>query len=130
MPGLPWLFAIAAALLATPSFSQQIERQNSSSPNQVTFRVKSNHPNKVQISYYSQMRRGHAWPGGGQAYALNDSAFHSHTLNCTPGEKICYGAWVTGSGSRYWGVGPNGKYGCTGCCTTCGSGTVSYTLNP
>src|SRR5262245_40564862 len=104
MSRLHWLVAIAAALLATPSFSQT-ERQNSSSPNQLTFRVKSMHANKVQISYYSQTRRNHAWPGGGQVYPLNDYNVHTHTLNCTPGEKICYGAWVTGSGTKYWGVG-------------------------
>ena len=100
------------------------------SPTQITFNMKSNHPNKVQVAFYSQTRRGYAWPGGNQAYGLNDYSVHTHTLNCTPGEKICYGAWVTGTGNKYWGVGPNGKHGCTGCCTTCGSGTVSYTLNP
>ncbi len=73
------------------------------SPNQVIFRVTSNHPNKVQISYYSQTRRGQSWPGGDQAYSLNDSLAHSHVLSCNAGEKICYGAWVTGQSSPYWG---------------------------
>lgn len=105
-------------------------KQSSASPTQVTFQIKSNYPNKVQVAYYSQTRRGHAWPGGGQAYGLNDYNAHTHTLNCTPGEKICYGAWVTGNSSKYWGAGPNGRYGCSNCCTTCGTGTFSRTLNP
>jgi len=130
MSRLHWLVAIAAALPATPSFSQQVERQDSNAPNQVTFRVKSNHASKVQIAYYSQTRRGHAWPGGSQVYALNDYNVHTHTLTCVPGEKICYGAWVTGSGTKHWGVGPNNRYGCSNCCTTCGSGGLSRTLNP
>jgi hypothetical protein len=125
-------FMVAATLLLpAPAMSQQIEKQNvGTSPNQVTFRIQSKHPNKVQVTYYSQTRRGHAWPGGSQAYSLNDYSVHNHTLNCTPGEKICYGAWVTGSGNKYWGVGPNNRYGCTACCVTCGSGTATYTLNP
>ena len=128
MSGLHWGVALAIAL-STPAFAQT-ERQNSNAPNQLTFRVKSNHANKVQIAYYSQTRRGHAWPGGSQVYSLNDYNVHTHTLTCSPGEKICYGAWVTGSGAKYWGVGPNNRYGCTSCCSTCGAGTVSYTLNP
>ncbi len=100
------------------------------SPTQVTFQIKSNYPHKVQIAYYSQTRRGHAWPGGSQAYALNDYNVHTHTLNCTPGEKICYGAWVTGGGSKYWGVGANNRHGCSNCCSTCGAGTLSHTLQP
>jgi hypothetical protein len=97
--------------------------------NQIVFNMKSNHPNRVQVSFYSQTRPGFSWPGGGQAYDLNDSASHAYTLNCNAGEKVCYGAWVTGSGSRYWGVGPRMSKSCSNCCGTCG-GTYSYNLNP
>ena len=56
------------------------------------------------------------------AYDLNDYETHSFTLNCRRGEKICFGAWVTGNASRYWGVGANNRYGCEKCCFVCGAG--------
>jgi hypothetical protein len=95
----------------------------------LTFRMKSNHPNKVQVEFYAQSRN-HAWPGGTKAYNLDDYNEHSFTLNCRTGEKICYGAWLSGNQKRYWGVGMNDKQSCTGCCTTCNGGTISFTLNP
>lgn len=81
----------------------------------------------VHLEFYSQARNN-AWPGGDQIYPLKDSQFHEFRLNCTPGEKICYGAGRSGNYKRYWGVGIGDKYGCTGCCMTCGS-AYSYTLN-
>ena len=95
----------------------------------VTINIKSNHPNKVQVEFYAQ-GRSHAWPGGNQAYNLDDSAVHSYRLNCNAGERICYGAWVNGNRNKYWGVGLNNRQRCTSCCTTCNGGTISFTLNP
>ena len=112
------LVAIAAACLAFPALAQN-----------VTFHIKSNHPNKVQVEFYSQSRN-HAWPGGSKAYNLDDYATHSYRLNCNTGEKICYGAWLSGNQNKYWGVGMNNRRGCTGCCTTCNGGSISFTLNP
>jgi hypothetical protein len=98
-------------------------------PNQAVFRVKSNHPNTVHVAYYSQTRRGYSWPGGNQAWVLKDSDWHTHTLNCTVGEQICYGAWVVNQSNTYWGSGLNGKQSCPNCCITCGA-TLSRELNP
>jgi hypothetical protein len=84
----------------------------------LTFRVKSMSESKVQIEFFSQDRR-HSWPGGGEAYNLNDYDEHEFKLNCVNSEKICYGAWVTGNSNRYWGVGIKGNESCTGCCYTC-----------
>ena len=94
---------------------------------QLTWEVQSMYPNKVQIEFYSQDRR-HAWPGGNRAYNLNDYETHTYRLNCIAGEKICYGAWVTGNSSRYWGVGMNNRHGCKGCCYTCDDNVAEVRL--
>jgi len=87
---------------------------------EMTWKIKSSYDYKVQLEFYSQTR-SRAWPGGGQAYTLNDSKQHVFTLSCQSGEKICYGAWPTGGGSgTYWGVGANNKHGCKTCCAVCG----------
>ena len=97
---------------------------------ELSWRVKSNYRYKVQIEFYSQDRKS-AWPGNGRAYGLNDYETKTFTLNCRSGEKICYGAWVTGDGSKYWGVGANNRHSCRGCCATCGAGdTPPITLQP
>src|SRR5262249_49416809 len=83
-----------------------------------TFRVKSMSDSNVQIKFFSK-NRNHVWPGGGQVYGLNDFDEHTFKLSCNSGEQICYGAWVTGNGNRWWGVGPDGDKGCSNCCYTC-----------
>lgn len=92
-------------------------------PNVIVFALKSSHRYRVQASFYSK-NRGHEWPGEGRAYNLNDSQMHKYRLTCQPGEQICFGAWETGNANTYWGVGPDDKYGCKGCCAVCGSTTV------
>lgn len=96
----------------------------------VTFRVQSLYQYKVQIEFYSQARDA-AWPGNGNAYNLDDYDTHAFTLECNTGEQICYGAWVTGDDSQYWGVGNNNQYSCDSCCLVCGKGEGPvFTLNP
>lgn len=91
--------------------------------------ITNNHPNSVLLEFYSQ-NYSRAWPGGNEAYVLNDSLPHTYLLNCYPGEKICYGAWVNGSGGKtYWGVGRNGRQGCTGCCYICNGDTETTPRN-
>jgi hypothetical protein len=85
-----------------------------------TWEIRSNYPNQVHLEFYSEDRKGHVWPGGGEVYVLKDSRLHSYPLTCQPGEKICWGAWVSGTGSRYWGKGQDAKHSCIGCCWTCG----------
>jgi hypothetical protein len=87
------------------------------------WRVKSLYPYRVQLEFYSENRK-FEWPGGGQAYAENDSRTHRFSLTCNAGEKICLGAWVTGNAEKYWGVGLHNKYGCSNCCFTCGDSEI------
>lgn len=88
---------------------------------EMLWRVRSNYKYRVQISFYSQNRRVE-WPGNGKVWGLNDDDVHEFNLSCRSGEKICFGAWVTGNSTKYWGVGADNKHGCRSCCFTCGEG--------
>ena len=91
---------------------------------------RSNHPNRVQLEFYSQHRDA-AWPGNGRAFVLDDYGVHTFNLNCWQGEKICYGAWVDGNASTYWGVGLDDSEGCYNCCVVCRNGNAgTQNLNP
>lgn len=104
---------IGAALVQPPEASAET----------MNWRVKSNYKYKVQVAFYSQSR-GHEWPGGGDAYNINDYDTHSYPIECNDGEKVCLGAWVTGNARKYWGVGFNNKHGCKACCYICGGGDI------
>jgi hypothetical protein len=103
------LLALVCAIVGTPT---QAAADN------ITFRVKSMAEQRAQIMFYSQDRRVH-WPGGGQAYSLNDYSEHEFKLNCVTDEKICYGAWTTPNQRFTWGSGVDGRGSCSGCCYTC-----------
>ena len=91
--------------------------------------VKSNAEYKVHLKFFSQ-DYNRTWPGpdSSTVWVLADYARHTYNLSCRTGEKICYGAWVAGDRSEYWGVGASNRNSCTSCCFTCGNGDVSYTL--
>ena len=95
----------------------------------LTFRIQSKYQYKVQIEFYSQARNA-AWPGDNEAYNLNDSGVHEYNLSCQAGEKICYGAWVSGNQNTFWGAGLHARQSCASCCYTCdGSETPIIVLN-
>jgi hypothetical protein len=96
----------------------------------LTWEFKSMHPNIVQLEFYSQNRNA-AWPGGDRAYEIRDWQWHTYRITCRTGEKICYGAWVAGDETTYWGVGLNDRHGCQGCCRTCATAHAGrITLDP
>ncbi|MBT6118709.1 MAG: hypothetical protein HOH66_12655, partial [Rhodospirillaceae bacterium] len=66
--------------------------------------------------------RDAAWPGGGNAFILDNGEPHSLPLACDEGERVCYGAWVQGDTSISWGTGPGGEGACDDCCYICGTG--------
>jgi hypothetical protein len=118
-----WLF-LPALLLTISTASKDAAADHE------TFRVKSMSDSKVQIKFFAKSRN-HVWPGTDRAYNLNDYEEHNIKLACESGEQICYGAWVTGDGSRWWGVGPDGNKGCRNCCYTCDNkDTRHIVLNP
>lgn len=96
----------------------------------VTFMMRNNHPNAVEVELYSQDRR-HVWPGSNEVYYLDDGETKEIGLSCQSGETICYGAWLAGDRTTYWGTGPDNAEGCDNCCTTCeGGATEEINLEP
>ncbi|MCC8931783.1 hypothetical protein MKJ03_01300 (plasmid) [Rhizobium sp. SSM4.3] len=87
----------------------------------VTFVMRNDHPNAVELELYSQ-DRNHIWPGDNQVYYLDDGETKQIPLSCEEGESICYGAWISGDKQTYWGVGPENAETCEDCCYTCSSG--------
>ncbi|MDB5523134.1 MAG: hypothetical protein JWM58_897 [Rhizobium sp.] len=108
------VLAALAGLIFTASAASAAE---------VTFVMKNSHPNAVEVELYSQ-DRNHVWPGGGEIYLLDDGETKTMALSCQDGEKICYGAWISGDKSTYWGRGPGGTEGCEDCCYTCAGGNT------
>ncbi|WP_377294992.1 hypothetical protein [Rhizobium sp. SG2393] len=88
---------------------------------EVTFMMRNSHPNALEVELYSQ-DRNHVWPGNGEVYYLDDGETKQIPLSCDEGEKICYGAWVSGDKGTYWGTGPNNGEHCEDCCYTCTGG--------
>lgn len=100
------------------------------SAEEITFSINNKSDYDIQIEFYSQ-DRNHAWPGGNQAYNLGSGNSNEYKLACRSDEKVCYGAWVKGRSSTYWGVGLDNKQSCSACCQNCGDGDLSRTLtNP
>ena len=111
---LPIAWAVLAGLLFSASAASAAD---------VTFVMKNNHPNAVEVELYSQ-DRNHVWPGNGEIYLLDDGETKTMALSCQNGEKICYGAWISGDKSTYWGTGPDNGETCTDCCYTCTGGNT------
>jgi hypothetical protein len=107
------VLALVAGLGATASASAA----------DVTFMMRNNHPNAVEVELYSQ-DRDHVWPGNGEIYSLDDGETKQMPLSCEEGERICYGAWVAGDRDTYWGVGPGNTQACDDCCYTCTGGNT------
>ena len=82
------------------------------------WKFRSYHPNIVDVQLYASVRNN-VWPGNGRVWSLDDSEVHSMRINCVAGEKVCYGAWVRGTESGYWGGGRNNRQRCSNCCYVC-----------
>ncbi len=117
MLGVIMLGMTMQGVTATPAMAEQM-----------TWKIRSSYDYQVQLEFYSQDRKA-AWPGNDRAYSLKDSAVHTFTLQCQRGEKICYGAWPTGGGKTYWGVGPRNAHACKTCCAICGLDNPSKELS-
>ena len=94
----------------------------------VTFLVVSNHDYTTQIKFFSQKRK-YSWPGAGQAYNITTRGPQRFSLNCSTGEKICWGAWDRANPEgAMWGVG-TGRRSCSACCSICNGETAKATMN-
>jgi hypothetical protein len=77
------------------------------------------------VRFFSQSRNV-MWPAYDRAYNLPaDGEGHVFPLTCFAGEYICYGAWVGRLPDLYWGVGRNGRNGCTQCCNHCDGSNIT-----
>jgi hypothetical protein len=107
-----FLAAYGTVFLPAPSSAADLE-----------WHIRSLYPYQVEIAFYST-NRNWQWPGNGQVWVLMDDKFKSFSLGCEYGEKICYGAWVRGDASLYWGVGDENSQSCDSCCYVCGYGAT------
>jgi hypothetical protein len=64
------------------------------------------------------------WPGDDKVYLIDPGAIKEVTISCTPGERICYGAWINGNDAIAFGVGPDNDRTCHDCCSIC----VAHTM--
>jgi hypothetical protein len=94
----------------------------------MTWQLRSYSPNAVEVKFFSQNRKA-VWPSATTHYDIKDYKVHSFKLSCLAGEKICYGAGVSGNLRRYWGMSTDGKQRCTNCCFTCGGDTTTSVQN-
>ncbi|MFN3673767.1 MAG: hypothetical protein ACK4VM_17815 [Bosea sp. (in: a-proteobacteria)] len=94
----------------------------------MTWKLRSFSKNAIEVSFYSQNRRNE-WPGGGKVYVNRTYDVVDYKISCIKGEKVCYGAWLQGNSSRYWGVGKGNQQKCADCCYTCGGNTVTKVHN-
>ena len=118
---------LAAILLAFQFLAPAGHAQQTA---QMTWQFKSLHANIVDVKLFAKAR-GNQWPTTTTVWSLKDSEPHTVRITCQVNEQICYGAWVRGSNSAYWGVGKDGSAGCTNCCYRCVDGEVPLrTLNP
>ena len=109
----------ALAGLAAPAFAGD-----------VTFVMNNHHPNAVEVQLYSDSR-DHVWPSADEVYLLDDGETRTMTVSCEDGESICYGAWISGDLSTFWGVGPGKTQTCDDCCYVCqGGNTEQINLVP
>jgi len=83
---------------------EQAARQREEARTTLTWRLRSSHPNIVHVHFYS-LDRDALWPANDRVYTLNDSEVHEMTIRGQPGERVCYGAWVSGNPDIAWGAG-------------------------
>ena len=108
---------IASAALLFPQAAAHAQTQS------LTWRIQSFDSQVVDVKFYSQNRH-HVWPSSSTVWTIRDYGVHTYRLSCIQNEKICYGAWVRGNATSYWGVGREGRQPCNNCCYTCNGGTT------
>jgi hypothetical protein len=78
--------------------------------------LQNEHSRSVAIELHG---KDQTWPGGDQVYLLDPGDIKEVTISCTPGERICYGAWINGNDRISFGVGPDNNRTCHNCCSIC-----------
>jgi hypothetical protein len=104
------------------------ERQQQARRQQISFYLRNDTGSTLEIEFSAD--GDEYWPGGNQVYMLNPGEAETFPLQCRfEGQKVCFGAWVSGTTDTAWGVGPKRASGCERCCANCGgyfSSTLAY----
>ncbi|MEX0347614.1 MAG: hypothetical protein AB3N20_22010 [Rhizobiaceae bacterium] len=85
---------------------------------EISFRFTNHLSSPVWVKLFSSDRLKD-WPDDGRLFILADSSPRNFSVGCELGERICYGAWIEGDITHYWGSGNEGKFDCDNCCTIC-----------
>jgi hypothetical protein len=97
---------------------------------EMTWHVFNDSPFNVDLQFHARAR-GVVWPPSGRVFYVLPRRTTPARLTCQAGELVCYGAWIRGNRSRFWGVGPDDRYGCRGCCFVCRHGaTIRVRIHP
>lgn len=101
--------ALQLKIYGSPEEAQRdIDRaERAKNADRVTFRFNKSYPGTVYVRLYS-LDREQIWPASGKAYAIEDYGVQDISVQAKPGERICYGAWVSGSRDDFWGAGKRG----------------------
>ncbi len=103
------LLVVAAAVLASaPHANAEV----------LSFRFTNRVSTPVWVKLFSNDRLKD-WPDDGRLFILSDRSPRKYSVDCELGERICYGAWIEGDFSRFWGAGHEGKHDCDDCCEIC-----------
>jgi hypothetical protein len=101
-------FAFLALVFANPAFAADMN-----------FYMKNQQDRGVAVELFSHDRDA-VWPGDDKVYFLDSREKKSVPISCEAGERICYGAWINGDDSVFFGVGPdNDQPPCEYCCFLC-----------
>lgn len=79
----------------------------------------NNASSRAVVVELSSSETGQRWPGDGKVFLLEKGERKMVPVECTAGERLCYGAWARGDDGVSWGIGPDGDRICTDCCVTC-----------
>lgn len=90
----------------------------SAQADELSFRFTNQVSAPVLVKLFSSDRLKE-WPDDGSLFILADRSPRKFSIGCELGERICYGAWIEGDFSRYWGAGHEGKRECDNCCEIC-----------
>jgi hypothetical protein len=94
-----------------------------------TFQDRCNDRRGIRARLFDKTNRTTKWPASGY-YRISSLSQATKTISCDSGHKICFGAVQDPPvGSGHWGVGINGNFGCSACCTLCRATALRVTLS-
>jgi len=91
----------------------------------MTWKFRNQSEETLFTQLYSR-ERGQVWPSQSEAWHVDPTGiFYEQPISCVAGEYVCYGAWNRDK-RLSWGLGPEGKGGCSDCCYHCGEGALAW----